>query len=315
VRIHDLDEAIEAVSKVYCPHTIEVIGPGRNLDAAFEVTHTASQPLVVLSYGTPVKIDAGNFPRLFLMMHCSQGNASANQANRRAQWHRGQTLPFSAGFETQLSFDESFAQKSMRVDQDKLQTLCMRLLGRPLEQPLRFMLRPFSTELERIWRRTLQYLWSDDEGSLPLTVAARNSLDEFLLMLLLHQHPHNYSAEIAETPSVPVPGLVRRAERYMIDNADAPITVSNVAAELGVSLRSLQAGFRQWRETTPNAFLRQTRLELARDQLRRPGGEANVAEVALRYGFSHFGRFSAYYRSAFGEAPSVTQRRSRSSTR
>src|ERR1043166_4589178 len=61
----------------------------------------------------------------------------------------------------------------MRVDQDKLQTLCMRLLGRPLEQPLRFMLRPFSTELERIWRRTLQYLWSDDEGSLPLTVAAR----------------------------------------------------------------------------------------------------------------------------------------------
>ena len=43
----------------------------------------------------------------------------------------------------------------------------------------------------------------------------------------------------------------------MADNADTPITVSDVAAHLGVSLRSLQAGFRQWRNTTPNAYLRQ----------------------------------------------------------
>jgi AraC family transcriptional regulator, ethanolamine operon transcriptional activator len=56
-------------------------------------------------------------------------------------------------------------------------------------------------------------------------------------------------------------------------------------------------------------------LQLARDALRRSDGEADVTSVAIRYGFSHFGRFSAYYRSAFGEPPSATLRLGRSTTR
>jgi AraC-like DNA-binding protein len=130
-------------------------------------------------------------------------------------------------------------------------------------------------------------------------------LDEYLLTLLLHHHPHNYSEELAQSVPTPVPGIVRRAERFIIDNASASITVSDVADHLGISLRSLQAGFRQWRETTPNAFLRRARLQLVRDEFLRSGQDANVTTVALRHGFSHLGRFSALYRSAFGEDPSA----------
>jgi hypothetical protein len=53
---------------------------------------------------------------------------------------------------------------------------------------------------------------------------------------------------------------VRRAERFIIDNAGTSIAVSDVADHRGISLRSLQASFRQWRETTPTAFLRRARL-------------------------------------------------------
>jgi AraC-like DNA-binding protein len=220
-------------------------------------------------------------------------------------------MPLSAGLDTQLRFDHAFVQKSIRIDIDKMELLCARWLGYPLERPLRFDLRPFSDDLEQVWRRTLPYLYSSDGRALPLIGAAKASLDEFLLTLLLHQHPHNYSDEMAGPAPTPIPGMVRRAERYMLDNVEAPITVSDVAAELGISVRSLQAAFRQWRNTTPNLFLRQVRLQRVRDQLLHADESTNVTAVAMGYGFSHLGRFSAYYAATFGERPSVTLRRRR----
>ena len=309
LRTRDLDEAIGAVAKVYCPHTVKVTGSGRNIDAKLEVSHQTFQPVVELSYSAPVEIDAEDFRRLFLMMRCAAGSARTRQEGQEAELCIGQTMPLSAGFDTQLWFDRAFTQKSVRLDTDKLEALCARWLGRPLEQPLRFALRPFSPDLERIWQRTLSYLRAMEP--LPLSDAAKAALDEFLLTLVLHQHPHNYSEEIVDWSRPPTPGLIRRAERYMVDNAAAAITVSDVAAHLGISLRSLQAGFRQWRATTPNAYLRNIRLQLVRDALSTSDAGTNVTAVALHYGFVHLGRFAAHYQSAFGEPPSATLRRGR----
>jgi transcriptional regulator GlxA family with amidase domain len=136
-------------------------------------------------------------------------------------------------------------------------------------------------------------------------------LEDYLLTLLLHQHPHTYSAELAAPASAPVPGIVRRAESYMTENAATNFSIPDVAAALGVSMRSLQEGFRQWRDTTPNEFLRQTRLRLVREELLRSDESTDVTSVALRHGFTHLGRFSGYYQVAFGELPRVTLRRRR----
>jgi AraC-like DNA-binding protein len=310
MRTRDLDEITMAVSKVYCPHTVEVT-VGRGVDAVLAINQQTFQPLVGLSYNAPVKIHAGNFPRLFLMMHCTRGAASAGQEGERAEWREGQTLPLSAGLDTDLLFNKSFAQKGLRLDVDRLERLCGRLLGHPLDEPLRFALSPFSAEFERTWRHTLLYLSSWQNEALQIPEISRAALDEYLLTLLLHQHPHNYSDALAKIESPAIPSLIRRAERFMSDNAMAAITVSDVAAHLGISLRSLQSGLRQWRGTTPNALLRQIRLQHARDELSRPGAGDTVTAIALRYGFSHLGRFSALYRSAFGETPISTLRRSR----
>jgi AraC-like DNA-binding protein len=314
MRTRNLDEAVAAVSKVYCPHTVEVMGPLGEIDAFLDISHPTSQPLVRLSYSAPVKIDAQNFSRLFLMMGCESGAAAATQQRQKAEWRPGQTMPLSAGFETQLWFDRTFVQRSVRLDIGKLEAQCAHWLGHPLDEPLRFALRPFSNELERLWRRTLTYLWSGEDGVLPLRGAAKNAFDEYLLTLLLHHHPHNYSEAMAGKDSTPVPGMVRRAERYMSDNAETPITVSDVAAHLGVGLRTLQTGFRRWRNTTPRAHLQQVRLQLVRDELLRSGADASVTLIAMRHGFAHLGRFSAQYRAAFGEPPSATLRRGRAAS-
>jgi hypothetical protein len=166
LRTRNLDEAIDAVTRVYCPHTVEVVGRASGIDAFLKVTHFTRQPLVELSYSAPVKI--ANKSGLFLMMHCTGGAASAIQEHRMAEWKTGQTMPFSANFDTKLWFDHAFVQKSVRLDFDRLAAQCARWLGHPLEERLRFDLRPFSHELEQIWQRTLAYGWSSEAASLPL---------------------------------------------------------------------------------------------------------------------------------------------------
>jgi adenylate cyclase len=52
-------------------------------------------------------------------------------------------------------------------------------------------------------------------------------------------------------------------------------------------------------------------LTAARDDLLTGAGNISVTDVAVRAGFSHFGRFAQEYRRLFGEAPSATLRRNR----
>jgi transcriptional regulator GlxA family with amidase domain len=58
---------------------------------------------------------------------------------------------------------------------------------------------------------------------------------------------------------------------------------------------------------SPKRFLLLRRLHLARRALRAATPVVNtVTEVAARFGFWQFGRFSGQYNSVFGEFPSDT---------
>jgi AraC-like DNA-binding protein len=100
--------------------------------------------------------------------------------------------------------------------------------------------------------------------------------------------------------------IARRAEALIRERLGDPGGVSQIAAELDTTLRSLQTGFREVYGMTPHAYRTSLRMSAARTDLRRGGG--TVSEVAVRWGFLHLGRFSVDYKRMFGESPSVTLR-------
>jgi transcriptional regulator GlxA family with amidase domain len=62
---------------------------------------------------------------------------------------------------------------------------------------------------------------------------------------------------------------MREAEHWM-RTCGPETSVSKIAARVGASLRSLEAGFREWRKSTPTQYLRKIRLEAAGAELLSP---------------------------------------------
>jgi AraC-like DNA-binding protein len=105
--------------------------------------------------------------------------------------------------------------------------------------------------------------------------------------------------------------VIRRADAFIGNHLDAPITVPDIAAAASVSVRGLQAVYQRVHGSTPIAHLRRTRLRAARSALLNPLPGTTVGAIGRRFGYSNLGRFSAHYRDEFDETPSRTLERTR----
>ncbi|MFB7146023.1 AraC family transcriptional regulator [Agrobacterium deltaense] len=150
-----------------------------------------------------------------------------------------------------------------------------------------------------------------DNGPLLHFPIAMSHLTQTLADLLIRSTSHRFSARLDNNIPMIAPRCVRRAIDFMQANISQPITTQMVADAAGVSLRALENGFRTFRETTPATYLRAMRLRAVRQDLLDPFNQQSVSEVCLKWGFFHFGRFSATYRAIYGENPSETRNRTR----
>ncbi|AGS26108.1 helix-turn-helix transcriptional regulator [Rhizobium etli] len=143
-------------------------------------------------------------------------------------------------------------------------------------------------------------------GPLRRSPLAVSSLSDAAIYLLLESWPNRYSDELGARAPMPAPRHVKWAIDFMHEHIAEPISLSEIAAAAKVSTRTLQQGFRQFRNTTPIAYLHEIRMVAAHRDLLEAGSKQAVAEIALRWGFTHLGRFAAEHKKRFGQLPSQT---------
>lgn len=105
--------------------------------------------------------------------------------------------------------------------------------------------------------------------------------------------------------------IVARVEAFANSTTADALHIQGICKQCGVTERSLRKAFRFVYGLTPYRCLRTHRMRQARQALIDAAPAANVTSIATQFGFLELGRFSVEYRSAFGERPSETLRRSR----
>jgi AraC-like DNA-binding protein len=112
------------------------------------------------------------------------------------------------------------------------------------------------------------------------------------------------------TTDAVLPGGLVRALAWLRARLDQPVNLDALAQAAGVRPRTLETHFKTFLGTTPLGWVRQTRLQNARQLLLNAEADT-VTGIALASGFNQLGRFAAQYRAAFGELPSQTLQRAR----
>lgn len=132
-----------------------------------------------------------------------------------------------------------------------------------------------------------------------------------LVWLLLLEAIRETTA-VSETSNDPSdPWYVTSVEKNLEARLGAPIPVRDLARIIGISPRTLHHGFRKHRGCSPLKYIREQRLKQIRKELSDPDSDTTITEAAMKWGFTHLGRFSAYYMAQFGEKPSDTLHRAR----
>jgi AraC-like DNA-binding protein len=105
---------------------------------------------------------------------------------------------------------------------------------------------------------------------------------------------------------------LERLERWVDVNLAETITLDRLCALSGVGGRVLQKSVMALRGQSPLEWVTARRLAAARARLLKGPAGVAISRIALDYGFTHLGRFSAAYRQAYGELPSATLASARS---
>lgn len=102
------------------------------------------------------------------------------------------------------------------------------------------------------------------------------------------------------------PPYLARLYRLLAERASQRIRLTDIAAELGVSLRTLQSAVQRYRGTTLGGLQRGITLQRASDRLRHTDQPIHL--IAAELGFSDPASFSHAFRREFGVSPSVHRR-------
>lgn len=310
--LHDRERICDRVGDVFKPHDLKVATAAREVSASMHHVRHGRLSLSRLEYGVPVTIDPGRLESFFLIQIPIHGSAEINCDGERFTSSADCASIISPDTPVSMRWNADAPQLALRLDREEVEKHCAQHMGHRLDAPLRFAPALSLTTANAAYFLQLLSALADAlacDGHPVHHPLVLKQFEATLINALIYGQPNN----LQEALNLPNPArrispfFVKRAEEYILAHAHEPLSIEQLAEQAGVSVRTLFSGFREFRDISPMAFLRDVRMERVHGELRKPGTDS-VTDIALKWGFAHLGRFSQEYRKRYGELPSETLR-------
>lgn len=313
----DRDCAQALVSRMFRAHRLDPRCPRAPLAARMEVLGAGLTSLSSLAYGSAVDIVPGPLERFYLLQLPLAGAARVRCGEQSLDATPHQATLLSPAPDLAMHWAAGNEQLILRIEAEAMQRFVGAWCG-DAQLPAPTFAPAVALDAQPALLDTLLLLIdvADRANALPSPGEGASAghphalplvnLHYRLMATLLTQVPHDLHDRLGDRCPPVTPRSVRQVEEFMVAHCGEPLTPEGLAHVAGVSLRSLFLGFQRYRGVSPMRLLREMRLHRAHEALLQAERGTRVTDVALRWGFSHLGRFGGDYTRVFGETPRQT---------
>ncbi|WP_217414234.1 AraC family transcriptional regulator [Marinobacterium ramblicola] len=305
-----LEEVRDEVAAAYKPHRLDMKA-NAGLDARMHSLSLGQVKFNRLKYGADVRINPEHLEQFYLIQMPVCGFADISRGEDRIACDARLASVLNPTEPLSMRWSGDCDMLMFRIEREAVERACAQQLGQPLHQPLSF--KPeLNWQADPAWSNMMLYLTRllQECPAAAEQLLIRQQLEQLVVNTLLAIQPHSYTERMNQPHQTLAPRYVKRVEEYIESHAAEALTPGQLAELAGVSIRTLYAGFHDFRQTSPMEHLRQIRLRKVKNTLEQQAERISVTDAALSWGFTHMGRFSREYQRTFGEKPSDTRRRS-----
>jgi len=307
---HDPEETLNFVSKALAPHEMRLRST-RPMATQLSCLDLGEAQIVDLCYGTDVRIDPARVEDSYLVHVALSGSSVMWDDAQPCTVRPGAIHVTSPGATLKVDMTHRCRHLTVRLSKGVFDAYLSREFGVSAGRPLTFDTAGMEGgALPEAWRRLVSHI-GEQAASLPGLFSndrLQRHYSATMVETLLSHHHSNYSELIAAQGNDIAPWHVQRARAIIRDDFDERLSIARIAARVGVSVRSLQNGFRRFLGMTPAEYLRRHRLERLHAALIGGVGEERVTDLMLDCGIGDFGRYARHYRELYGCSPSDTLR-------
>ena len=295
----DWDAVSHAVSDAYFPHRLEPLAASNEAHSAdVSVLHLGPLRIVRINWGADVSVHSDH-PGAIGINIPLDGELETRIAGRLVVSTRGFATVNPPDTPVDITrWPSACTIVGVKIDRDFVQRELWRVTDRPdAVIPDQINLQ---SPAAASWFRLLTSIADQPVDDMLLTnphVAqglAASLTDGFLLAAIPNETEDRHPVR---------PRIVTRVIDAIHAEPARPWTAAEMGEVAGVSVRRLQEGFRVYLGKTPRECLTEIRLAGVRAEL-VSGSACSVTDVALKWGFTHFGRFAAAFRQRYGVPPS-----------
>lgn len=309
IEVQGIREAQQCMASRYCDHRLK--SGTSDIRLRFGSSEFDNLSIDYLEYGADVTVEIEDAENFFFVGLPFSGEVKVSHCEGHLMASSSQAIVLSPSKPIEMEFTGASRWRVVKISRTALERQLATILGRPVTRPVIF---DVGMDIENehgagaSWLRTVSLLEQERGFSQSLYVKGPclSQIEQMLISGLLYGQHHNYTDDMQARGNSVAPAHVRRAEKFIQANVQETIVIEDIVEASGVPRRTLYDGFKRFRDTSPMNYLRTVRMEGAHQDLVDTACGENITHIAMKWGFSHLGRFSIEYKKRYGYSPSQT---------